>query len=310
MGELRKDYILNRWVVYSTARGSRPRQFKEITKAAEGPCLFCKGNESQTPSEIGRIGTKNDWKLRWFANKYPALEPKGDPKQTTTHKFFTDAVNYGYHEVIVESPKHDKQLSDLSEKEIADVLGVYQQRIADLGKKKNIAYVNVIKNHGARAGTSIVHTHSQVMATTIIPPVIQEKIIAIKKFLKCPYCEIITAESDSSRKCFENSDWLAFCPFASRYNYEIWIAPKKHIKSLAEANLDSLAEIMKKVLSRVSELKASYNFYLTYSPPGENLHFHIEIMPEIAIWGGLERGSGIVINSVFPEEAAKFYRGE
>lgn len=312
MGELRKDYILDRWVIYSVGRGSRPKEFKHETEVAQtGTCFFCPGNEHLTPPEIGRIGTTSRWRLRWFANKFPALEPAGEPKPRTENRFFTFAGNHGYHEVIVETADHAKQLADLSVKEIADVLGVYQNRIAELTKKPGIRYAEVIKNNGYQAGTSIVHSHSQVFATAIVPPAIQEKVAAVRRFLHCPYCDIIAAEKDSERSCFENDAWVALCPYASRYNYETWIFPKKHIRTLADVNdLDQLADIMKRALVRLGALGCSYNLAMTYSPAGEDVHFHIEVLPQIAIWGGLERGFGAIINSVLPEAAAKFYRGE
>jgi UDPglucose--hexose-1-phosphate uridylyltransferase len=312
MGELRKDYILDRWVVYSVGRGARPHEFQEShVIVPEKTCFFCPGNEELTPAEIGRVGTKDKWQIRWFSNKFPALEPKEPAEPRTDNKFYTFANNYGYHEIITETPEHSKQLSELSVKEIKDVLEVYRSRIEELSKKPNIKYVNVIKNHGYHAGTSLVHSHSQVFATAVVPPAVREKISAVRKFVSCPYCAVVEAEKNSERKCFENSDWLAFCPYASRYNYEIWVFPKKHIRNLGEVkDLMPLAEIMQKVLSRLGKSNISYNYYVTYSPSGEDLHFHIEIMPQIAIYGGFERGSGAIINSVLPECAAEFYRGE
>jgi UDPglucose--hexose-1-phosphate uridylyltransferase len=312
MGELRKDYILDRWVVYSVGRGSRPHEFKEShVIVPEKTCFFCPGNEQLTPAEIGRIGTKDKWRLRWFANKFPALEPAGNSEPRTDNRFYTFASNYGNHEIIAETPEHNRQLSEFSVKEIAEVLEAYKIRIAELGKKPNIKYVNVIKNHGYHAGTSLVHSHSQVFATAFVPPAVREKVSAVRRFVSCPYCAIVEAERKSERMCFENSDWVAFCPYASRYNYEVWIFPKKHIRGLGEVgDVMPLAEIMQKVLSKIGVANVSYNYFVTYSPAGEDLHFHIEVMPQIAIYGGFERGSGAIINSVLPESAAEFYRGK
>ncbi len=311
MGELRKDYILDKWVVYSAGRGARPRELRhETEKVANGKCYFCPGNENLTPPEIGRTGTKNKWQIRWFDNKFPALVPEGRPEPRTDNRFFTFAGNYGYHEIIVETPDHDRQFSDLCVEEIADLLGVYRERIAELLKKPKIKYVSIIKNHGYHGGTSVIHTHTQVFATAFVPPAVREKVSAVRKFVNCPYCDIVAAEKNSERKCFENSEWVAFCPYASMYNYEVWIFPKKHIRTLADADLNGLADMLKRVLSRLSSLDVDYNFYVTYSPEGEDLHLHIGVMPQIAVYGGFERGSGAIINSVLPELAAKFYRGE
>ena len=309
--ELRKDYILDRYVIISEGRGKRPKQFKkeEVVKD-EGTCFFCPGNENLTPPEIGRIEKNGKWKLRWFANKFAALSPEGNPVLKRDNTFYEHASAYGYHEVVVETDDHKRQLAELSEEELEAVLNVYSMRIKELEKKPNMQYVNVIKNNGLLGGTSIIHTHSQIFATAIIPPVILDEVMACRRFIYCPYCKIVEKEKNSDRRCFENEDWVAFAPYASRYNYEISIFPKAHIKRLEESNLKSLSFVLKKVLGKINELNCSYNYEIHYSPKGYDLHMHIEVYPQIAIFGGFERGSGIIINSVSPEDAAKFYRGE
>lgn len=310
MGELRKDYVLDRWVVISTGRSKRPKQFKKIEAKHVELDFFAQGNEHLTPPEIGRIGTEKKWQMRWFANKFPALEENVKTDIETHNKYFTFSGNYGHHEVLVETPRLDKQLSDLTEKQIEQLLQVYCKRIADLEKNKRIKYVSVFKNHGRKGGTSIVHSHSQIMALNHIPKDIKEEVKASKKYGSCPYCEILNAEKNSDRRCFENNDFVAFTPYASRFNYEIWVFPKKHIKHLKGANLQSLSKIMKLILKKIKKLGADYNYYLHYAPKGENLHMHIEVAPRIATWAGFELGTGETINSVSPEDAAKFYRGE
>lgn len=309
--ELRKDYILERWVIISSGRGKRPFEFKKQEEKNEAKnCFFCPGNEKLTPPEIGRLG-KRKWRVRWFPNKFAAVEEQGDPAIRTDNKYFTFAAGYGTHEIIVETNDHKKQLSDLGLTEIKDVLKTYQERIKELSSKENIKYAAVFKNHGKDAGTSLVHSHSQIIAYNKIPTEVKEKLEAVKKYDHCPYCDIINIEKGSHRKCFENEHFAAFTPYAPRFHYEIWIFPKKHIKNITELNeeeLISLAEIMKKILQKISAINASYNMELYYSPEKENLHFHIEITPRMAIWGGFELLTGDTINSVSPEEAAEFYR--
>jgi UDPglucose--hexose-1-phosphate uridylyltransferase len=145
----------------------------------------------------------------------------------------------------------------------------------------------------------------------MIPQQILEKAEANKK--KCKYCEIIKKEMKSERAVFESEHFVAFCPFASRSPYEIWFFPKKHITKLDELNeqeILDLAKILKKTLNKININNWSYNFYLNYSPNKENVHFHIELIPRLGIWGGVEFSTGITINSVSPESAAKYYRGE
>lgn len=312
--ELRKDYILDRYVLISDERGKRPFEFKKEEIKEEGKvCFFCPGNEDLTPPEIGRIGTKEKWQIRWFPNKFAAVKPYGNAVIRTDNRYFTFSDAYGYHEVIAETDDHEKQLSDLNVQEIKDVLNVYARRIEDLSRKDNISYVSVFKNHGKDAGTSLVHSHTQLIAYNKIPSLVKEKIAAIKKYDYCPYCEILNIEKGSYRRCFENKNFAAFTPYAPRFHYEIWIFPKDHIKNITEMNdekLFDLAEILKKILEKLKTINVSYNMELFYSPKNENLHFHIEISPRIAIWGGFELLTGDTINSVSPEEAARFYRGE
>ena len=313
MGVIRKDYLLDRWIYYASSRGKRPREFKSITSKEESKmCFFCPGNEHLTPREIGRVEYKGSWKMRWFLNKFPAVEQKKHSK-LKSKKFFSEGPNYGVHEIIVENNHHKSQLWDLPIKDYMDLFEVYKLRINALGRQKGIKYVEIFKNHGKDAGTSLLHSHSQVMALTQIPSLISEEANAVKKYRKCPYCEIIKLESKSKRKIFETKNVVTFAPFASRFNYEAWIFPKNHKKTLGELNdgeLKDFAAAMKKILSKLKKLSASYNFYLHYSPPKENLHFHIEIAPRIATWGGFELSTDFIINSVLPEDAARFYRGK
>ena len=311
--ELRKDYILDRWVFLASERKIRPREFKTDAKEQKAQiCYFCPGNEHLTPPESGRIG-KEKWKIRWFPNKFPAMALEGNPIVKTDNKYFTFSDSYGKHEVIAETRDHDKQLWDLPEEDIREILEVYNNRIQELSRIPNVKYVLVFKNHGEEAGTSLIHSHTQVAAVNIMPVLIQEEVAASKRYNSCPYCEIISVEKQSYRRCFENDSFVAFTPYASRFNYEIWIFPKRHLRALNELTkeeLDDCADILTKVVRKLKELNVSYNYYLHYSPENEDLHFHIEVAPRIATWAGFELGSEAVINSVSPEDAARFYRGE
>jgi len=313
--ELRKDYILERYVIISDERAKRPSKFKKETpqKRENRTCFFCPGNEHTTPPEIGRIGDDNGWSMRWFPNKFAAVFDKGDPNIKTDSKYFTSSSNYGFHEVIVETDDHSKQLVDLEENQIKDLLKIYSGRIKELSAKEGIKYVSIFKNHGKDAGTSLAHSHSQVIAYNKIPSLVKEKLDAVKSYDSCPYCEIIEVEKGSFRRCFENNTFAAFTPYASRFQFELWIFPKQHIKSITEMGenmLSDLASVLKSALLKLKEIDASYNIALFYSPEGEDLHFHIEITPRLATWAGFEISTNDIITSISPESAAKFYREE
>lgn len=316
--ELRKDYVLDRWVYIAAERSKRKREFRPAEAAAKEEdsksCFFCPGNERSTPPEKGRIEEDGRWIIRWFSNKFPAVEQKGNCTAKTENTFFTFSDAWGEHEVIVETDDHNKQMWDLDTGHIKKILQVYNQRILELEKIEGIAYVDLFKNHGPDAGTSLVHSHTQIMALSKIPKLVRRKVTALKKFgEECPYCAVIGIEKDSDRRCFENNTFVAFCPYASLFNYEIAVFPKRHVKRLDKLTDDEFldfADILKKVLEKLKELNPSYNFYLHYSPDESDLHMHLEICPRIAKWGGFELSSQYIINSVSPEEAAKFYRGE
>lgn len=311
MGELRKDYILDRWVVISPKRGQRPHELqKPSVPVQQGQCFFCPGNESLVPPEIGRVVRNGYWQIRWFENKFSALKPEGDAVPKTDNRFYTFASAFGYQEIVVDTPRHDKQLAELSIDDVEQLLHVYARRIVDLELKPNVKYVNVFKNHGFLGGTSIVHSHSQVMATGVVPPELAEKLSAMRRFISCPYCSIVKSELNSGRRCFENSGFVAFTPYASRFNYEVWIFPKEHVARFENVDFSCLADILVKVLRKIHSVNLDYNVIFQYGPKGEDFHFHVEVCPRSAIWAGFELGSGIVINSVAPEDAAKFYRGE
>jgi len=335
MTELRKDYILDRYVIIASNRSKRPHQFKageEDRKEEEKTesntnspeCFFCRGHEKETPEEIYRLTKKNDWQIRVFPNKF-AVVGNGNAAIKTDNDFFTFADGVGEHEIIVETPFHNKQLADLSVEELVDVFNTYIFRIKEMEKKPDVKYVLAFKNHGPNAGTSIVHSHSQIIAYNLVPTIIKQKEDAVKKYAEnnkqiaennasCPYCRIIAIEKTSFRKVFENKTCVCFTPYASRMPYEVWFFPKRHILKAEELNnieINDLCDLMKRVLVKLKEMNASYNFYLHSGTGNErNFHFHIELLPRISTWAGFEFGTETIINTTSPEDAAEFYRGE
>jgi len=311
MIELRKDYILDRWSYIALGRGKRPQETEaDACSTTNAVCYFCPGNENLTPPEIGRVADGEKWKVRWFANKFPAVEPELH-KEIEPGGFYTKGEGFGFHEVIAETPDHTRQLANLSKEELKDVLKVYSQRMAELSQKEGVKYVQIFKNNGAEGGCSIAHSHSQIIAGNLVPCYVKEKIEAVKKYEQCPYCEIIETEEKSERFIFANESFLAFATFAPRFNYEVMIFPKKHYRNLTEISekeFEDLAEAFEKILSKLAKIGAPYNFYLHVAPTGENLHFHFEITPRMNTWAGFELATESYVITTSPEEAAAFYR--
>ncbi len=315
--QLRKDYILNRWSYINTKRGKRPHNFAlsgDHTKDMHPKdCPFCAGHEKMTPPERGRVEkSKGKWLVRWFHNKYPIVSLCQHATKAEPNPFYQTLPAHGIHEIIVETPGQE-QMAELSYEHLAVVLKVYNYRIKELSKEEGIRYVLVFKNKGKAAGASLVHSHSQVIALNQVPSLVTEKLKAFDSFDECPYCRIIQDEAGGPRKAFENHDFIAFTPYAPRFNYEIWIFPKAHMRNmdeLREQQYMSLAEILHWVLVKLSAMGAPYCFYIHYAPEKNDFHWHIEILPRLNIMAGFELGGGDSVVTINPEDAAQFYKNE
>lgn len=329
MPELRKDPILDRWVIISTDRQKRPTDFflPEVSQREGGFCPFCEGNEDKTPNEIyargkeGRKPNEPGWSLRVVPNRFPALTIEGDLKKEG-EGLYDKITGVGAHEVIIETPDHKETLASMSVGKFVEVLEAYRARICDLKRDTRFKYVLVFKNHGMAAGASLEHSHSQLIALPIIPKRVGEELEGSKRHFnykeRCIYCDIIHQEiSQKIRIVLENAHFIVLSPFAPKSPFETWILPKKHLASyenLPSDQMDSLARIFSETLKRLDKVLGShpYNFILHTSPFGmenvEYYHWHFEIMPKLTKTAGFEWGSGFYINPTSPEEAAEFLR--
>ena len=139
----------------------------------------------------------------------------------------------GRHEVIIESPQHLTSTSQLSDEQAARLFCAYRDRLVDLGQDRRLAYGLVFKNAGPPAGATLAHTHSQLLATPVLPFNVSEELVAARRWFDehggCLFCEMIRTELAGRTRVLEESDDLvAFCPFAGRFPYETWILPKCH----------------------------------------------------------------------------------
>lgn len=336
MPELRKDPIIGRWVIIATERAKRPDQFSPPAQGpAEGECPFCSGRENHTPPEIYAIrqsSNKKDepgWEVRVVPSIKPILKIEGDLGRRGRGIY--DMMNgVGAHEVIIESPQHINNISDLSLEQIDNVLNVYAHRIIDLGKDKRFKYVLVFKNYGWVAGGGrIKHSRSQLIATPATPKRVKEELLGAKRYFdyheRCIFCDLVRQEIESKDRLIVNIDgFIAIAPFASRFPFEIWILPKAHscdFISLNDSDRRDLAKILKIVLQK---LKIGLNDppfnYIIHTAPfrrpkvgywrtiQDDYHWHIEIMPRLTRVAGFEWGTGFYICPLPPEDAAKFLR--
>jgi len=307
MNEIRQDYLLDRFVIIAENRAKRPKDFviQKVEEKKRAACVFCPGNEHLTPPETGRVGGKGrKWLVRSFYNDYPAVA-----------EWFPLAR--GSHEVIAETPDHEKQFGDLSAAQIGRVVQMYAERTAKLERDPHVKYVSIFKNQMPAAGTSIAHAHSQLMALDRVPPLVNEEVAAFGKKKRssgdCVFCSVAEEEEESERQIASDPNFIALAPYASRVPFEVWLIPKRHVRkvtNLREGEVSSLARMLRLVLSRLDGLfgRTPLNFYLHAAPDKQDFHFHVEIVPRLNIWAGFELGSGAYINPVAPEAAAEALR--
>ncbi len=332
MTELRKDPVADRWVIIAPDRAHRPIT-TSVTETGDkkggdpSNCPFCEGFEHLTPSEVfscrkeGSEANQPGWSLRVVPNKYPALKTEGEP---ALHKkgLYEKMDGIGYHEVIIESPLHSAEFSTLPVNRVAETFMAARERIRFFKRDDRITFTQFFKNHGARAGASMPHIHSQIIALPIAPKSLSEEIRHAEKkrgdLKRCVYCKIIETEIGiGDRIVFKNSRFVAYAPYAPRFAYELWITPKRHcagFEYIDDTELSALAEIVKNVMMRINRTLdyPAYNMMLISapfaSPDAGSFHWRLELAPSISRVAGFELGAGMHINTVPPEEAARILR--
>ena len=331
MPELRKDPVVGRWVVISTERGQKPSDFSSRVeeKKAEATCPFCAGREGATPTEVmavrppGSERNKPGWSVRVVPNKFPALQVEGDLARRA-EGLYDRMHGVGAHEVIIETPEHTPDFADLKEEQIARVLSAFRERLSDLRNDRRLRYGLVFKNHGEAAGASLEHTHSQLIATPILPKAVQEELEGARLYYelkeRCVFCDIVdqeTAEGNGRRVVSSSPRFVTLVPFAARFPFEVWLLPRRHEPVFEAGGADQdreLAGILRDLLQRLNLAldRPPYNLVIHTSPyrdsDHEYYHWHIEIMPKLTKIAGFEWGSGFYINPTPPEDAAAFLR--
>lgn len=328
MPELRKDPILDRWVIISSERGKRPKDFPSpAVKSRNGTCPFCKGNEKMTPPEVLAYRSNSSgpdtpgWTLRVVPNKFPALCSEGEIGRVGEGMF--DKMNgIGAHEVIIETPEHEIDLENLASGRFEDFLNAFRERIVSLKKDPRFRYILVFKNHGEASGATLEHSHTQLIALPIIPELVSDEIASARRHYeykeRCIFCDIIAQEKGHGKRIVaENDRFLTLCPYAPRFPFEMWVLPQFHAaryESIGKDDLPKLGSLLRESLMRMRTALGAppYNFVLHTAPVQGNCdhhyHWHIEIMPKLTKMAGFEQGTGFYINPVSPEEATRVLR--
>ncbi len=333
--ELRFDLISRDWVVIATGRARRPETFKREERREEVPskkdCPFCQISTQKKPTLIFNRGKKlsldrgipKDWSTIVVPNKYPAFIPYAKLEPRREGEFYQKMNAAGFHEVVV-TRDHKDSLGQFKVKEVKEVFDAYQERYLDLMKKDFVNYVSIFHNHGAAAGASIFHPHSQIITTPLIDVDLNRALLNsgryYKKTGKCIYCQMNKWERKvRKRVVFENKEFSVVCPFASKSAFQMIISPKRHsayFERVKEKEKDLLAEAFLVALSKLYKglRDPAYNFYLHTAPcDGKDYsfyHWHWTIIPKTSIWAGFEIGTRMEISTIEPEKAAAYLRSQ
>ncbi len=330
MPELRKDPVTGRWVIISTDRRKRPHDFHLETPTIIGArfCPFCPGQEGKTPPEVlsyrqnGGAPNSPGWDVRVVPNRFPALHVEGSLDRQGEGLF--DRMNgVGAHEVIIETPEHGLTLSTMSDEAVEKVLSAYRDRVVDLKQDRRFKYILIFKNHGAYAGASLEHGHSQLIALPIVPRHVQEEIDGARQHWafkeRCIFCDIVRQEIEAGvRVIVETADFVALSPYAAAFSVrdvDRAQAARRLLRERTQARIRRAgAHSAGPLLQRMDKalLSPPFNLIVHSSPFVDGIadlyHWHIEIIPKLTKVAGFEWGTGFYINPTGPEEAAQVLR--
>lgn len=328
VSELRQDIVSGDWILVAPKRASRPelvvsKETKEYN-ISQSNCPFDDPKKfgNKPPVLVYQNKTGMDWFLQVIPNKYPAVEP-GSCGPARKTGIYSMREGRGVHEVIILSD-HNKHISEYKKEDLKLLFDAYQDRYRSLSNEKCIEYISIFHNYGKEAGASVPHTHSQILALPIVPPDISRSVRGSHDFFhehnKCVHCLMIEYELNNKKRIiFENKNAVIFAPYASHFNFELRIFPKRHMAFFERVDgseeLLGIAEALHMALAKIyKNLKdPSFNFFLHTAPTIKGLdyshyHWHFEILPKTSIFGGFDIGTGIDIITVTPETAAQILR--
>jgi UDPglucose--hexose-1-phosphate uridylyltransferase len=326
MSEFRKDIVSGDWIVMAPERSGRPHGLKAtVKKRAPSPrrtCPFEHPERTGNWPPIHQLPAGGSWQTILIPNKYPALSDEMEKAVEQAEGAYRRMAGIGWHDLVV-TRDHAKDFPKLSLRAAEQVFEMFRTRYKDARKNKNLQYVSAFGNWGATAGASLFHPHYQLLSLPIIPPHVRHALHGSARYFqehrRCAHCDIIAEERKRKKNVIaENSNAIAIAPFASRKPYAIQVFPKKHqsrFGSAAPVVSRDVAALLQKVLGRISKRLGDpdYNFFIHSAPLGNekkygHYHWHVEVAPKISTPAGFELSTGIDINTVSPEAAAKLLR--
>ncbi len=335
MNEFRQDPITGRWVIISADRDARPNQYRRDRElenreskadlASADTCPFC-AHQMDTPPTVAQYGESPTlpWQVCVVPNLFPVLSSSQIVAPPTSLGQFESSPALGIHEVVIESPTHTTKMSELSDEQFSFMLRAYQDRIQAMRNSEGIQFALAMKNSGQDAGASLRHTHSQLFGLPFVPEQVQREFDGSSRYFEtnqqCVYCDLIRAELGNQSRVVDCTEhFVAWCPYASRVSYEVWVAPRQHLarfEEISDALLEDLSRILRSLVGKIEQHPriGAFNYLLHTLPFGDpqhaHYHWHFEFLPRTAKQAGFEWGTGIEINTVQPARAACELRQE
>ncbi len=321
MSQMRLNQLTGRWVTIVAERAQRPTDFTPRARLEDldtgRPCPFCPGNEEATPPALETIDDGGKWSVRVIPNLYPAFH--GDDGFAVHHDgpVHVMAEGTGIHEVFVYTPDHRKALDLLDDREAGQFMLALKNRFIEHAASNHIRYTQAIVNHGREAGASLAHPHGQLLGLPFVPGEVLDEERAFARFAGgCLLCTTVEAEmATGDRVVFATDDVAVICPYWSGSPYELLIVPLRHELHLQDADDDSLEAIGRALRDATAFLNkaigdVAYNVGFHTAPHSHTgeYHWHIHIWPNLVTQAGFERGTGVLINIVSPEQAAETIR--
>jgi len=328
MPEIRQNIATGEWVIMAPDRAQRPGNFAvprrapmETRPTYVATCPFCMGNEAQTPPEVLRLPRDGPWQVRVVPNKFAALESEV-PREFHSSDLYPCLTGAGWHEVVIESGRHNATAALQTDEEVARILVAFQERGREMARDPRIEQIIYLKNHGPGAGTSQAHPHSQILALPLVPWRVQARVETARRYFdetgRCALCDMWQAEiARAERMVAESEGFSAFVPYAACAAFQTWIVPKRHRASFRHAGADELADlggllrlVLRKIYLGIGD--PDYNCVIQSAPVracrSDDLHWYLTVTPRLISWGGFEMASGMFINTALPEENARFLR--
>jgi UDPglucose--hexose-1-phosphate uridylyltransferase len=319
--EIRRDPITQSWVVVG------PREEPDDSSSA---CPF------DTPpgdrrSDIFTWPAEGTPQVRVVPHPKPLYRIQGEPGRSADGLYDKMGAT-GAHEVVIETPQHDKRLSQLSDEEIERVLWVWASRISDLKKDLRFKYVAVFKNQGALAGDEWSHAHSQITATIFVPRRLKYELKSANEWFhereRCIFCDVVRQDEKQGKRIVDvQGEYYAFCPYSSRVPYEMWLMHRRHNHLFEQprpgSNRRHLAALLGRVLRRLEKIAPAFHLVVHTAPNtrnrkgelagywktlAEDFHWHIEILPILETRSKSYSIKEIYFNGVLPEQAAEQLR--